>query len=165
MILLYGSLALGLASFFFSLFGKSEPKTCFINYEQVYNAFEFKNDLEKQFVNIRDTKMGVLDSLKYIINLEASKAGVDRNKLNEMTENYYMIQDKINNEIDGIQNDFSNQIVTQLQVYVSDFAEENNYSYVFGANSAQNIVFGSLVLNKSNEVIEFINQRYREDNK
>lgn len=162
-VLISISLLLSSATFVYTFFFKSGPKTCYIEYEKVYNSFSFKAVLEKQFSQISSSKTNVLDSMKYALNVYASKNGTESKTFQEMVDNYYSIEEKTNSDLENIKGNYSQQIISLLQEYISDYALKNDFVYVFGQTSTQNVVYGDQSLNKTEEVITYINSRYLDD--
>ena len=58
------------------------------------------------------------------------------------------------------QQEYTSQIWTQINTYVKEYGQQNDYSYILGANGSGSIMYGLESQNITDVVIEFVNKKY-----
>ena len=149
----------------FSFFTQEE-KIAYIELQKVFQSFEGKVELEKrlqqsewnaqlyvdsltlqlsQLQTLQSSGKGGQTVLDEIQKVQAQKASIEQQA--------YEIHTKKSEE-------FTNQIWSQLNQYVKDFGEENDYDFILGAEGAGSLMYGKTDKNVTEEVISFINKKY-----
>lgn len=133
-------------------------KIAFIDFMEVYNAFEYKIELEEEFNQIGTKQQQVIDSLKLAISLK--QGSTDTSGLQRMKNsfNYNTQVFEHNNSI--LQEQYYEKIITQLNQYIYDFGDANQYDFIYGANGNGSVMYGGKGVNITDKVIEYINAKY-----
>lgn len=144
------------------------PKTAYIELDKVFSGFEMKVELEKKLGAIRAERKALTDSLELELQIIARQLQgtdkPDKDKINEFQvkkERFMEKRDFFEEDNRQTANRFDEQIFNQLNQYVKDYGEKNNYAYVFGAEGSGVIMYGEASKNITEEVIAYINERYR----
>ncbi len=147
----------------------TKQKTGYIVIQEVFEKFELKKELGKKYGIIRDARKKILDSLQIDISVLSKRLSIQTTKPVEsdidLFERKKMELNKRMQEFDQdnvqMTKEFDEKIITQLNQYVSDFGKANGYDMVYGSTSNGSIMYGSEKNNVTNQVIEFINNKYK----
>lgn len=156
------AIILGMALLVYLLF----PKTAFVDINYIYNEFEYKKEMEKKLFTIQEQRQFFLDSLKMQLSGIAEQVKKDKNntllkeKFELKKENYLLNEGRFNDEYKRLQNEYTSQIIQQINQYIKDYGEKYNYTYIFGANSNGTLMFAKQNENISEKVLVYINERY-----
>lgn len=158
------SLILTLLVFFY--FKYNENKMAYINISEVYNKFEMKKEFESRFLTVVNGRKHLLDSLEINLKIIASKLENKsiKNLENEFEfkkEAYFLKKQEFEEDNELMQNQYTENIMKQLNQYVQDYGKEKHYSFIFGAENSGSLMYSEDVNNISNEVIEYINLKYK----
>lgn len=144
-------------------------KTAFIKGQKVYDEFAFTKKKQKEFLNQRDQRNNVLDSLKNNIvqlennlRLKTKRSDEEMNKYNQMVQLYRTQADQFEKENNSISTLYKEEILKLLVDYVQDFGKENGYTYVYGDWETGAIMYGNESEDVTDQVIEYINKKYKE---
>ncbi|MCT4579998.1 MAG: OmpH family outer membrane protein [Flavobacteriales bacterium] len=141
-------------------------KTGYIKMGELFEAFELKKQLTGQLEQTVNARKNVLDSLK--LNLEMMVAGIKANETNDSLkqaflfskEQYLAKQQQFESENQQLQQQYDNQIWTQLNEYVENYGQEQQLGYIFGANGSGAIMYGKESNDITQEVIKYVNQKF-----
>lgn len=133
-------------------------KIAFVDFMDVYNAFEYKIELEEDFNRIGTKQQEVLDSLTRAISIKQGSADTSGLQRMKKSLNYNSQVFEHNNSI--LQDQYYEKIITQLNQYIYDFGEANNYDFIYGANGNGAVMYGGESVNVTEKVIVYINDKY-----
>jgi len=145
-----------------------KPKTAYIFIPEVFEKFELKKDLEHKFLNTKNVRQKVLDSLAMQLRLLATK--LDQEKIitkenetlyNNAREDFYKKRQTFEEDNKQLSREYDNEILTQLNQYVKDYGQENNYKYIYGNDNNGSLMYAEENLNISKEIIKYINKKYK----
>lgn len=151
-----------------TLYFRERHKTGFILITDVYNGFEMKKEMEAKYNKARDARKKILDSLH--IDLSVLSNQLKGNNTHEKTEielferkrtEYEQKMQMFDEDNTLLSRQYDEQIIKQLNQYVSDFGKENHYDLIFGNTTDGSIMYGTDKLNITREVTDFVNQRYK----
>ena len=136
-----------------------KKKVGYVNFAEVYEKFDMKNELEAKFTKGQLSQKKKLDSL----GLELTKLSRELNgettiKFENLKDEYYLAKDQYNRETDAIMGDYKSQIFKQLEQYGKEYGEKNNYEFIL---SSEGILYKEESKNITNEVLEYSNKRYK----
>ncbi|MCU0359448.1 MAG: OmpH family outer membrane protein [Bacteroidia bacterium] len=142
------------------------PKLGYVIINEAFDAFDYKKEMEKEYLNIRNTRKRLLDSLQVDISVlssrirqgENQKEIVDLLNRKRIELNSKMEQFDEANEL--LAKDSDKKIIKQLNQYVEEYGKRNGYSILFGNTNGGTIMFGKEAYDCTKEVIQFINLRY-----
>ncbi len=143
-----------------------QKKVAYINNAVLFESFqgtkEFKLKLKKED-NRRQT---IIDSLQLeLVNLNNQIQTNPKNeKLIELYKNKGMYSQQLINEFEYLHEknnqEYTEQIWTQINDYVVAYGKEKNWDYIYGASGNGSLMYGSEEENITNEVIAYINEKY-----
>lgn len=158
---------ISIAAFLIAEYG-NRPKTGYIVIQEVYARFDLKKELEKKFELTKNTRQKVLDSLAFELKMLAKKIDSEKGKnredeisYNRKREEFYQRRQTFSEDNDQLSRQYDQEILSQLNQYVSDYGKENNYKYIFGNDGNGSLMHAEESENITKEIIEFINKKYR----
>jgi len=146
----------------------SPPKIAFVHVQEVYNEFAYKKELEAKYDAIKNSRKRNLDSLEIQINALATNIqNSEFNKKENIQQYQYLAADYKNKrhtftaDNETIYQQYTAQIWSQLNAYIEEFGERYNYDMIYGADGSGSVMHGADEYNKTDELNEFVNERYR----
>jgi outer membrane protein len=142
-------------------------KIGYIDIKVVFNDFEYKKELEKELINIKNNRKFLLDSLETNLKIVTKKINLDnKNKdliveYQTLKEIYLEKREDIRLEEETMVRQFDEKIIKQLNSYVKSYGVENNYSMIYGATANGNIMYGDSALDLSKNITDYINKKYK----
>jgi len=147
---------------------KSSPKTGYVLIQELYNGFEMKKEMEKKYLQVKNSREKILDSLTLELKILSQKIAIEKEKNPETIQSFEskraeFIERKQMFEEDNnaLSQKYDQEILTQLNQYTKDFGKANGYTYIFGNDGNGSLMFSEDSQNITNEVIEFINNKYK----
>jgi outer membrane protein len=167
---LLGVLILGIVgSLSFSFWDHSHrPKTGFIIIGEVYSQFDLKKENEKKFTEVKNYRKKILDSMAFTLRILAKKIDGEKAKNKEdissynlKREEFFQRQKNFDEDNKQLTAKYDQEILTQINQYVRDYAGENGYQYIFGNGGDGSLMFGDDGHNVTKQVIEYVNKKYK----
>ena len=160
-----------LVVFLFLGFGFRQPKTAYVDINEIYNNFTLKKELESKLDNISNARKNILDSVKIKVNVlsnvlegtdKKNKKAVDSISgiLESFKQEYYYKEQNFTQDNDAMTKQYSDQIWKQLNQYVKDYGKENGYEYIFGADGSGAVMYAAEGNNITDELKTYVNNRY-----
>lgn len=147
---------------------RSIPKTGYIIIQDVYNDFELKKEVEKKYLQTKNARDKILDSLAFEVKMIANKVKAENEKNQETVDKFNLKRDEYFQRKQTFEEDnaaltkqYDQEILTQLNQYIKDYAEANNYTYVFGNDGNGSLLYGIETLNITKEVSTYVNNKYK----
>ena len=150
------------------LYFKTSPKTAYININEVFNQFDLKKQLEKKYLQTKQSRDKILDSLKF--NLQTISNKLNNSKLNNDTlvnyfnfkkEEFYQKKDVFDSDNQNLSKQLDSEVLSQLNQYVKDFGKEKKYDYIFGTDGNGSIMYATESNDITKEIVEYINLKYK----
>ena len=166
-------LALYILIFGFAVVGAiiltQQKRTAYVVTTDVYDKFQMSKELNEKIKKLEDTRKNILDSLVFKLkmkqqSIENSK-GKDVQMINEfegMKQEYFMKQKQFEEDNAKIKDQYFDQIWTQLNQYVQEFGKKNSYVYILGATGQGTLMYADETINVTNDLVEYVNQRYND---
>jgi outer membrane protein len=149
----------------YSAFGK--PKTGYILVSDVFSRFEMKKEVQKKFDESKKERQRILDTLAIQLRILANEIDNEKMANKKKIEFYNLKREEFLSKKSMFQEDekqqsvkYDNQILVQLNKYVSDFGKKNNYQYIFGNDGNGSLMYAYEEDNITEQVISFINKKY-----
>lgn len=151
----------------------SQPKVAYVNLNKVYNDFEMKKELEKKLTTVQDFRKKTLDSLELGLNImsrtlqnfdqSGNKKGIEERmpEFQQRREEYFAKQKSFEEDNAAMTGQYTEQIWKQINQYVKDYGKEKGYTYVLGADGTGAVMYAEEKNEITEEVIGYINQRYK----
>ncbi len=148
---------------------KAKP-VAWVELPKVFNDFEYKKELEKKYLKSEEVRKKILDSLELELQIMykqfESKNEKDipddvKAQFQVKRENYLRKKNQYDEENSQMKADFNSQIYKQLSQYTKDYGKEKGYSVVLGAEGSGVILYGDDENNVTEEVLNYINNKYK----
>lgn len=160
---LIGAIAIG--GLLMSLVNQS-PKTGYVNLSKVFEEFTGKKELENKLQQEAQGNQRYLDSLSFDLQNLARQVG-EHSKDNKQLQLLEEKQNQLNTakvRIDQYtvnrHQQLTEQVWMQINQYVKDFGTEKEYEYIFGADGAGTLMYGSTNKDLTESITQYINKKY-----
>lgn len=144
---------------------KNEYKIGYVEVNSLYDSFAFKKELEAKLVTIKQTRKNILDSMQLQLRVLAgslkSPNDKDRMLFEARKEEYFSKEKTFSEDNDALTQEYSSQVMKQLNQYVQDYGSEHGYTYILGADGNGSLMFADKSKNVTKEILEYLNQKYK----
>ena len=151
-----------LASFF-----KGGNNTAYVSNFEIYEAFEGKKELEKQFTLLQQRQKAQLDTIKLEVEVLTKElevgGGKDKKTIEKLKQKqtvYMRLSEEFYKKEQSQKEQYMDQIWNQINSYVQDFGKEKGYDFIYGANASGSLMFANSNKDITEEVIAYINEKY-----
>ncbi|MBA3680481.1 MAG: OmpH family outer membrane protein [Bacteroidetes bacterium] len=145
-----------------------KQKTAYVVIQELFENFELKKELEKQYTGTRNARKKILDSLQIDLSVLSKRLSSNSNPPKEEIEIFERKKIEFNQKMQEydqsnvqLTKEFDDKIILQLNQYISEYGKENGYSMIFGNTSNGSIMYGDEKNNITKEVSTYINQKYK----
>lgn len=153
----------------FVFYGRvSKEKLAYIELDKVFKEFEYKKELEIKLIDFQRKQQHILDSLEMDLKILSRQISAGANKNAEnlnlfeiKRENFFNKKNQFENENQALVNQFDDQIFLQLNQYVQDFGNQHEYDFIFSAEDNGTIMYGKEGKRITEEVLQYVNLRYK----
>ena len=145
----------------------SQKKTGYVDIQYVFNGFDYKKELEKELISIKNNRKYILDSLETNLRILSNKYELDKKNTDLISqfkvarEMYLEKKSSFEEEEVRMIKQSDEKIIKQINSYIKEFGKNNNYQYIFGATSSGNIMYADTINDISGEIIKYINDKYK----
>ena len=144
------------------------PRYGYVVIADLYNGFDMKKEMEKKYLEVKNAREKILDSLEVELKMIGSRIrqenGKDKARIAsfEGKRNDYLELKKTYGEDDAaLSKKYDQQILAQLNQYVKNYGEQNKYSYIFGNDGNGSLMYAADAENITKEVTAYINLKYK----
>jgi outer membrane protein len=151
----------------FLLLNKKTGKQAFINTQEVFKNFSYKKELEQKLKTIQTTRQNIMDSLQMELKVLAKQLQLKKGTTEELAvfqakkESFFQKKNQFEQDNEKIVKEFDAQILKQLNQYVTDYGQQHGYKYIFGTDGSGNLMYADETESITNDVIAYINERYK----
>ena len=141
---------------------KSQPKIAYIYIDSLFYEFDYTKEAHRQLKTMFIKEQNEIDSLNFELH-RISKGDIkpiNNNIVETLFLNIEMKQTKLNNDKIEFAEKMETNIWAQINQYIKEFGEENNYDIIIGSNENSSIKYGNSKYDITHKVIEYINQKY-----
>jgi outer membrane protein len=156
---------------FSALIYLTSPKYAYVNVSKLYDEFIMKKELEKKLEGMQMSRKNVLDSLEFQLKTltssikEMTSSDKMRNgKIEQFQykkQDYLMKQKMFAEDTERATESFHQQILTQLNQYISDYGKEKGFTYILGADGSNAVLFASETEEITEQLKVYVNARYK----
>ncbi len=147
---------------------KKQNQIGVVDLPYLYTSFDYQKELKNRFdfeQNIILQKVDSLDKFIQLVEIELKNSSEynehDKNILFEREyKNYLIEKEYFAYKTDSLSKDFTEKIWKQINSYVEDFGNENEYDVIIGTQGDGNVMYVKESSDITNEVIEYINKKY-----
>ncbi len=148
-----------------------KTRTGYIEIKKVFNGFQMKKELEDKFKQVTEVKQRLIDSLSFNLKL-MSKQINELNRQNQKPnadlvaqfeykrDEFLKLKNQYSEDNSVLSQKYDAQILERLTQYVIEYGKNNNYDIIFGADGNGSLMFAKDNYNISEQMIEFINNKY-----
>lgn len=129
---------------------------------KVFNEFKMKKQLEDKVSIELDRYSIQIDSLTSL--LEMSNKRQDDTKGEIIANEIYNLRSTAQRAYDISNKNINEQVWNRLNPMIKDFAKEGGYRIVIGANGMGTVLYNIEGVDRTEELIKFINNRYETGN-
>ncbi|MEL6866459.1 MAG: OmpH family outer membrane protein [Bacteroidota bacterium] len=144
---------------------QTQTKTAYVEVGRIFGEFNGTQEMEAVFTKTKTQRKALLDSLSISIKYLQTQFGEQKSqavlaKLQEKEQSYIQLSNEFSAEAQQQDQQYTEQIWTQINQYLLEFGEEKGYDYIYGASGNGSLMFGKEKNNITDEVIQFINAKY-----
>jgi len=157
----------GLFLFGFAIMGE---KTGYVEIPKIFQEFTYKKELEANIKKVEQSRKNILDSMEMELKvlskaLQSDSKDVQKAALFQVKrEEFFKTRDRFRDECDKAITTCDEMIFKQINQYVKDFGAKHQYKYIYGAGGSGNLMYADTTNNITNEMIQFINDKYKGNN-
>ncbi|MCD6018567.1 MAG: OmpH family outer membrane protein [Bacteroidetes bacterium] len=142
-------------------------KVVYIDIPVVFNKFEMKKELQEKYKGVEAGRKRIIDSLGFSLQLLANK--LKENKTNKglmyefdtRREEFFKRKNQMQEDNVALSTQYDKQILEQMTQYIIEYGKKNNYDVIMGADGTGTLMYANSKLDKSEEIIVFINKKYK----
>jgi len=138
------------------------PRIAYVDLPKVFNEFELKKDLETRLMSDYNEKNKVLDSLKLSLGQLELKSKGDFQMAGYQRQNIIQTAEALQYDQENKTRELNEQIYKRLNEYVHQFAKEEGYDFILGAEGSGIIMAANTKKDITEEVIQYINRKYQD---
>lgn len=139
----------------------------YIDNISVFKEFDLTKELEQNKTDLVTKRIQVLVNLEN--NMDEIKTKLEEtpndkdliNKFSDLSEEHYLLQQKFDKENKEITSRYEKEIWIQLNQYIKDYGKNKKCKIIFGVSGQGNIMYTKDGLDKTEEIIDYVNKRYR----
>lgn len=140
----------------------SMPRIAYVDLPKVFNEFELKKDLEARLMSDYKDKSRIIDSLKLALGQTDIKVNGDFQKVGYQRQNIIQTAEALEYDHQNKSQELNGQIYKRLNEYVHEFAREEGYDFILGAEGSGIIMAADAKKDITEEVISYINRKYQD---
>jgi len=146
----------------------TKEKIAYVNLNKVYKEFEMKKELENKLISIQQNRKTIIDSLE--IQLRAfsrhfeKAVKIDEKEqlmFDQKKEEYRSKKKNFTEDNQALTQQYTDQIMKQLNEYVRNYGKDHNYDFLLGADNNGSIMHAKEQFDVSDDVIKYINKAYK----
>lgn len=142
----------------------TQPEQVYVDTNRLMQEFDYYTEFEKTYQKRFEQSKSVIDSIQFQLQLKAnqftaSNTQPDEQFLREQQRLFQLKQQQ--DESLGVYYDQQMGKITQrLNTYIKAFGEKHQYPVILGANGQGVLLYADSTLEITDQVIDFVNQRY-----
>ncbi len=156
----------GISGFVISMYNH-DTKLVYIEMGKVYNEFSLSKELNKGLEDVFKKRKLVIDSLYEDLRKQTQelkflekKTINDVKRVAKLEEEYYYKQQEFEKQNQTTSAECDAKIWNQINQYIKDYGKSHDYTFMLGANGNGNVMYASESKNVTQDVIQYINNRY-----
>lgn len=154
-----------------TLWSCQKDKTAYVNNSELIQSYNKMKRTDEMFQAKNEELSKELDSVAMSFQKEVqefqaemnqmsqSKREAEQNKLIQKQQQLQQQQQQRSQVLRQESDAAINEIIDEVKAYVSDYGEENNYTYIFGSNESANIMYAKKGLDLTEEILAKLNAK------
>ena len=145
---------------------EKDNKTAFFMSAEVYNGFDYKKELDQDLERLEYEINHSIDSLERDLQLsfeylKSISPSEEQLILYERQQNYYIdFKSAEEQRYVDIASESYGLIWDRINSYVTEYGQDNDYTYIFGANGDGSLMYADDNENITDDILVYVNQRY-----
>lgn len=147
---------------------RANEKIAFVELQKVFDEFEMTKEYKSKLETVVLARKNITDSLGLDLTAR-SKAlkqtqSPDQNKVQGFLYDKEYYQEKVKQMDEdnlALKRKYDSEINSQLNQYVKDYGQKNGYRFIYGAEGSGVLMYARETDNISEQVISYINERYK----
>jgi outer membrane protein len=151
----------------FCLVSCSEKKLGYVDINKLYESFEYKKKLTKEYETVKSARQRITDSLEMLLNQTASEIERTKNfsletekKFEQQKKDFYQLSRQYDEDNAVLLTSYDDKIISQLNAYIKEYGKSNAYDLLVGADKKGSILYGDEKIDVTDELVEYVNKRY-----
>ena len=143
-----------------------DSKDVFVYNARVFEEYKGTKLIQQKLIKKQEGQKHQLDSM--LAEIQVKESAVQANKLSQEQKVQFMTR---RNEYQRLMNEYQagnseefqqaqQALWVQINQYIKDYGQEQGYRFIHGATGTGNLMYADTSRDVSNQVIEYINQRY-----
>ena len=167
------NILLGLSSLCLVLVGyiiwneNNQLKTAYINNAKLYTEFALAKELSTKLEQVQQIRKGIIDSLG--LELKRLELQLEKEPKAEGTQSVYekklvefrIKQQQFIEDNQVLNQQYQQEVSTQLNQYLEDFTTKEGYDYIYGATGTGSLMGAAEKYDITEPVLHYVNQRYQ----
>jgi outer membrane protein len=161
------ALILSIASICLHVFNRE--RILYVDTGKLVEGFTLAKELDKKMDEVLKAKKAITDSLFREYKKLSAEADADKRKDIERIKKLAGLEDEMNykqqefeKENKAMTADYMSQVWGKLNQYVMDYGKKNNCVYILGATGQGNLMFARDDRSITEELIQYVNERYED---
>lgn len=164
-IVMLSLLALVLSSIAIAMSFFKTKDIVYVDTNLLYEKFEGKIELEKEFSLYVNKQTTILDSLELSIKGLYDEYQIKPSKELEKSiilkeKNYDRLHQEFSKVSQEQREKYMKELWTQINQYVKEYGDKNKYTVILGANGTGSLMYSKKEIDITEELIEYINIKY-----
>ena len=159
------ALALAIIAIALIILKPAQGSVVFVDSNKLTEEFSMTKELEGKYEGVNTKRKELLDSLELQVGVLEKKIQAGDNSLLQQYKSsvidYQSVYKQFEESNQKISEEFSNQVIKQLNEYIKEYGKKNKIDYILGANGSGSILYASDKKDITDEVIKYVNQRYK----
>jgi Skp family chaperone for outer membrane proteins len=148
-------------------FNSGSPNIVYVDINKLYSEFKMTKELDNKLTAVTQARKNILDSLKFDLEV-LSKQLANKPDAADLKQDFirkredYMAKSDQFTQDDQMQTQqYQEQILKQLNQYVTDYRSEKDYDVILGTSGNGVVMAADDNFDISPEVIRYINEKYK----
>ncbi|MDI1233821.1 MAG: OmpH family outer membrane protein [bacterium] len=146
----------------------SGDKLAYVDIAKLFESFNYKKVLTKEYDQIKMSRQRIIDSLEYDLNRMATeiekKSKIDKNtevEFEEKRKRVYTIEKQYEEDNQILITSYNEKIITQLNSYIKEYGKKNGYKFILGTDNKGTLLYGDEGLDITDKVTIYVNDRFQ----
>lgn len=153
----------------YSFVSKQETKISYVNWVELFDGFQMKEELESDYQAKIAVGKKELDSLSLSLQVMDERWKRDTTNmslldtLKTMWGRYQQLSKKVEQISVDVKAEYDAQIQKQMMQYLKEFGEEKDYDLLLGVMDESGVIYSKDNYQATSEALSYINKKYNDE--
>lgn len=145
-----------------------KSKVAFIELQRVFNEFEMTKQYKVKLESVVNARKAISDSMELSLTTKSNVLKQTGARNNQLVDDFLYEKEMYMQKMGQFQEDnitmkqkYDAEINKQLSQYVKDYGEKHGYQFIYGAEGSGVIMHANASYNVSDDIILYINKRFK----